>query len=66
MPLPLLHEARNELEAQAMRALKSGSDDEEETPDGVDENEERRTLGALRALGKKHIAPIFRHPQGVL
>lgn len=66
MPLPLLHEARNELEAQAMRALKSCSDDEEEAPDGSDENDERRKLGALRALGKKHIAPIFRYAQGVL
>ncbi len=78
MPLPLLHEARNELEAQAMRALKSSSlsDDDDDEIDGdvtlVAENRsgehnggQRRTLGSLRALGKKHMAPIFRHPQGV-
>ncbi|KAI1716357.1 mad3/BUB1 homology region 1 domain-containing protein [Ditylenchus destructor] len=66
-PLPSIYTARDELEATALRvSLKESqdSDSDEGEPEAFGAGSNRKTLGMLRALGRRKMAPIFRHPQG--
>lgn len=68
-PLPLLHSAKDELEAQIMHStLNSSVDDahfsEDSGSDICVRGNSRQMLGRLRELGRRHVAPVFRVPQG--
>lgn len=66
VPLPLLHQAIDDLNSQIdfQTALRNADEDEQNNFDlDVVENC-RETLGKLRCLGRRHVAPVIRTTHG--
>lgn len=66
IPLPLLYKAIDELNVHIdlQKSFKNSEEDEEFNFDLNSVENCRETLGKLRGLGKRHVAPIIRTTQG--